>query len=137
MSAVSASAPLASLQSYILLLQQLLLDIYPPVGAASSNSVHSAAAAAAAAAQRVVQLVIKRREMTDRHALFSHFYCECCSAALSGFTTASAGVAPATRSPAPSLRLPPCSPRTARTHRGCVVPQQWRDGRQPDGAAHR
>jgi len=62
---------LACLQQYISCLQQLVPIINsgsPRSGSSGSN------AAAAAAQQQVEQLVLKRREMTDRHALFSHYY---------------------------------------------------------------
>jgi hypothetical protein len=59
------------LQHYIGCLQQLLPRVVngsPVINSGSSN------ASAAAAQQAIEALVLQRREMTDRHALFSHYY---------------------------------------------------------------
>jgi hypothetical protein len=76
------------LQQYIARLQQLLhvirsdsnsslAHLSNPAAAASAalpSSPSSPASPAAAAQQQVCKLVLHRREMTDRHALFSHYY---------------------------------------------------------------
>jgi hypothetical protein len=74
-------------QQYIARLQQLLHVIRSDssIGMLSNPAAAAAAAApsappspplspAAAAQQQVCKLVLHRREMTDRHALFSHYY---------------------------------------------------------------
>lgn len=64
------------LQQYIACLQKLLPLILssshnsPDLNSSSSSN----NATAAAAQQAVASLVLRRREMTDRHALFSHYY---------------------------------------------------------------
>ncbi len=60
------------MQQYISCLQQLLpliMSSSPTIS--SSNGSNAAAAASRQAAEK---LVLQRREMTDRHALFSHYY---------------------------------------------------------------
>jgi hypothetical protein len=60
------------LQEYIKCLQQLL----PHISGAGSPDYNSGSsnASAAAAQQAVESMVLQRREMTDRLALFSHYY---------------------------------------------------------------
>lgn len=71
------------LQQYISRLQQLLQVIRcdsssslsnPAAAALASSPTCTPATPAAAAQQQACKLVLHRREMTDRHALFSHYY---------------------------------------------------------------
>jgi hypothetical protein len=61
----------APMQQYISCLQQLLprvLSSRPVISSSGSN------VSAVSCRQAVESLVLQRREMTDRHALFSHYY---------------------------------------------------------------